>query len=117
MKTPDRREFILSFSAAMAGIALTHGQSQDPSTGAAVLGQGRYQWKVVPGWGVLDAETPVNDCHAMVQVKDGRIFLLTNHTKNNVIIYDKSGKLILDRAITGTTRITIPASGFATITR
>ena len=30
----------------------------------------------------------------MVQVKDGRIFLLTNHTKNNVIIYDKSGKLL-----------------------
>lgn len=78
----------------MAGLAVAGAQSQDPSVGAAVVGQGKYQWRVVPGWGVLDAETPVKDCHAMVQVSDGRIFLLTNHTKNNVIIYDKSGKLL-----------------------
>ena len=30
----------------------------------------------------------------MVQDKQGRIILLTNETQNNVIIYDKSGKLI-----------------------
>jgi hypothetical protein len=30
----------------------------------------------------------------MVQDSQGRIILLTNHTKNNVIIYDKSGKLL-----------------------
>ena len=30
----------------------------------------------------------------MVQDKNGRIILLTNETKNNVLIYDKSGKLI-----------------------
>lgn len=91
----DRRDFLLSLSSAMLALG-TRGfaQSQDGSTGAAVVGQGKYQWKVVPGWGVLDAETPVKDCHAMIQVKDGRIFLLTNETKNNVIIYDKAGKLL-----------------------
>ena len=30
----------------------------------------------------------------MVQDSKGRILLLTNETKNNVIIYDKKGKLI-----------------------
>lgn len=94
MKTLDRREFLVSFSAALAGLGLAQGQSQKLADGTELLGQGKYRWKVVPGWGVLDAETPVNDCHAMIQVKDGRIFLLTNHTKNNVIIYDKSGKLL-----------------------
>ncbi|BCU78732.1 peptidylglycine monooxygenase [Luteolibacter sp. LG18] len=79
----------------MAALTTTgFGQSQDPSTGAAVLGQGKYQWRVVPGWGVLDGSTPVKDCHGMIQTKDGRIFLLTNETKNNVIIYDKAGKLL-----------------------
>ena len=29
----------------------------------------------------------------MVQDARGRLILLTNHTKNNVIIYDKSGKV------------------------
>jgi hypothetical protein len=92
MKTFDRREFLISLSAALAGLGLADGQSENP--GGEILGQGAYRWKVVPGWGVLDPETPVKDCHAMVQVADGRIFLLTNHTKNNVIIYDKAGKLL-----------------------
>jgi len=35
----------------------------------------------------------VNDCHEMVQDSKGRIVMLTNHIKNNVIIYDKKGKL------------------------
>lgn len=91
----DRRDFLLSLSSAMVALSARGlAQSQDPATGAAVLGQGKYRWRVVPGWGVLDAETPVNDCHAMVQTKDGRIFLLTNETKNNVIIYDRAGKLL-----------------------
>lgn len=95
MNTLDRREFLLSASAALAGLTLTgHAQSKNPNAGAEVLGQGTYRWKVVPGWGVLDAETPVKDCHGMLQTKDGRIFLLTNHTKNNVIIYDRDGKLL-----------------------
>lgn len=85
---------MLSFAAAMAGLGVAGAQSQKADAGAELLGQGKFQWKVVPGWGVLDGETPVKDCHAMVQVKDGRIFLLTNHTKNNVIIYDKAGKLL-----------------------
>lgn len=94
MRTTDRREFVIALAAAFTGLTVSRGQSQDPSTGAAVLGRGNYQWKVVPGWGVLDSQTPVKDCHAMVQLKDGRIFLLTNHTKNNVIIYDKAGNLL-----------------------
>jgi sugar lactone lactonase YvrE len=46
-------------------------------------------------WGTLNADkTPVNDCHEMIQDAKGRIILLTNETKNNVIIYNKSGKLV-----------------------
>lgn len=37
---------------------------------------------------------PVNDCHEMVQDKRGRLFLLTNETKNNVLVYDTKGKLL-----------------------
>jgi len=92
----DRREFIFSLSAALAtlGMSRASAQSQKADAGAEIVGQGNYRWKVVPNWGVLDADTPVNDCHGMLQTKDGRIFLLTNHTKNNVIIYDRSGKLL-----------------------
>jgi len=37
---------------------------------------------------------PVNDCHEMVQDKHHRILLLTNETKNNVLIYNTKGKLL-----------------------
>ncbi|MFK8009982.1 MAG: 6-bladed beta-propeller [Saprospiraceae bacterium] len=60
-----------------------------------VIGHNSHQYKIDLNWGALNADFyPVNDCHEMVQDSKGRIILLTNHTKNNVIIYDKSGKLI-----------------------
>ena len=45
-------------------------------------------------WGVLDDTTPVNNCHGIVQARDGRVILLTDHTANNVIVYDKAGRLL-----------------------
>ncbi|WP_114748043.1 twin-arginine translocation signal domain-containing protein [Pleomorphovibrio marinus] len=60
-----------------------------------VIGHGSYKYKVIEGWGELDAgKNPVNDCHEMVEDAKGRLIMLTNETKNNVLIYDKSGKLL-----------------------
>ncbi len=60
-----------------------------------VLGHGSYKYRVIEGWGVLDAgKNPVNDCHEMVEDAKGRLIMLTNETKNNILIYDKSGKLL-----------------------
>jgi hypothetical protein len=60
-----------------------------------LLGHGSHRYRAIVGWGDLDpAKNPVNDCHEMVEDAKGRLILLTNETKNNVIIYDKSGKLL-----------------------
>lgn len=60
-----------------------------------IIGHNSHRYKVDLKWGNLDpVQTPVQDCHEMVQDSKGRIVLLTNHVKNNVIVYDKSGKLI-----------------------
>ncbi len=60
-----------------------------------VIGHNSHRYKVDMAWGNLDpSKVPVKDCHEMVQDSKGRIVMLTNHTKNNVIIYDKSGKLL-----------------------
>ncbi len=60
-----------------------------------VLGQGNKRYRLNTQWSQADvARYPVNDCHEMVQDHKGRILLLTNETKNNVIIYDKNGKLL-----------------------
>lgn len=60
----------------------------------AVLGQGAFRYRVVPGWGVLDEKTPVKNCHGLARDAEGHIILLTDHVANNVIVYDKRGKLV-----------------------
>ncbi len=60
-----------------------------------IVGHNSHRYKIDMSWGALNATAyPVNDCHEMVQDSKGRIILLTNHTKNNVIVYDKKGKLV-----------------------
>jgi hypothetical protein len=60
-----------------------------------VLGHGKKRYKINTRWSHADvAKNPVNDCHEMVQDSKGRILLLTNETKNNVIIYDKNGNYL-----------------------
>lgn len=59
-----------------------------------VLGQGDHKFRVVPKWGEQGAATPVKNCHGIVCTGEGRIVLLTDHTKNNVIIQDTTGKVL-----------------------
>ena len=60
-----------------------------------IIGHNSHRYKVDMNWGNLNPlQVPVKDCHEIVQDSKGRIVMLTNHTKNNVIIYDKSGKLL-----------------------
>lgn len=91
-----RRQFIYQGVLCMAGIGL--GKKALASLlpfGDLVIGHNSHQYKIDLNWGALNADHyPVQDCHEMVQDSKGRIVLLTNHTKNNVIIYDKAGKLI-----------------------
>ncbi|QDU06674.1 6-bladed beta-propeller [Gimesia aquarii] len=88
-----RRDFLyqslLSGACAMGARELAAQEKRLP-----VLGQGKFQYRPVAGWGVLDAKTPVKNCSAMVVDSKGRIFLLTDHLKNNVIIYNKDGQLL-----------------------
>ncbi|WP_299115042.1 6-bladed beta-propeller [uncultured Winogradskyella sp.] len=94
----SRRKFLKQSSCLAAGLltypmygnAFSFSDSKD-----IIVGHNSHRYKVDLNWGNLDAsKTPVNDCHEMVQDSKGRIVLLTNEVKNNVIIYDKSGKLL-----------------------
>jgi hypothetical protein len=60
----------------------------------AVIGHGAFRYRVDTGWSKADPDRyPVNDCHEMVQAADGRLFLLTNHKQNNVLIFQPDGTL------------------------
>jgi hypothetical protein len=88
----QRRTFIKSASIGGAGLLYKPSliAGDDP-----LLGQGKKRYRLNTHWSKADvARNPVNDCHEMIQDSKGRILLLTNEVKNNVLIYDKSGKLL-----------------------
>jgi peptidylamidoglycolate lyase len=90
----NRRTFIKNTSLA-AGAVYAPAMLQGLKGDEIILGHNNKQYKIDTQWSKINAARyPVKDCHEMVQDKLGRIILLTNETKNNVIIYDKSGKLI-----------------------
>jgi len=60
-----------------------------------LIGHGNHRYRVDVHWSKADpAKYPVRDCHEMVQDSGKRLFLLTNHKQNNVLIYDTGGQLI-----------------------
>ncbi len=88
----QRRNFIKNTSLGMAALII---KPSMPFREDLILGQGSKRYKIDTHWSKADvAKYPVNDCHEMIQDSKGRILLLTNETKNNVLIYNKKGKLL-----------------------
>lgn len=86
-----RRKFLQRTTAVAAACAFIPARAQ---TASPTLGQGAFRYRMVPNWGVLGADTPVKDCHGLVTDREGHIILLTNHPANNVIVYDRAGRLV-----------------------
>ncbi len=94
----DRRKSLSKSSIAIAGIVIAPhfaiGKSS-PKLSEMVIGQGDFKYRVHQEWGNLDpSKTPVNNCHEMVMDSKGRLIMVGDDTHNNVLIYDKSGKLL-----------------------
>jgi hypothetical protein len=88
-----RRTFLQQTSLLAGSIIITKDLFAKPK--GPVYGHNGMQYRMDVKWGALNpAKHPVNDCHEMVEDKKDRIILLTNETKNNVIVYTKSGKLL-----------------------
>jgi len=90
----NRRTFLKHSSLATGVIcapAILRGIQSDDT----IIGHNNKRYRINTKWSQANAsQFPVKDCHEMVQDKTGRILLLTNETKNNVLISDKSGKLV-----------------------
>jgi hypothetical protein len=93
MPHPTRRHFLRTAAAATVACGFVRTTSR-AQPAPVTLGQGAFRYRVVPGWGILNSDTPVKDCHGLARDRAGHIILLTNHVANNVIVYDHSGKLV-----------------------
>ncbi len=96
-----RRSFIKkTTAAAVAGTIMPQLNFGNSDANAldmhGVVGHGDFRYKVDSKWGVQDpSRVPINDCHEMVIDSRGRIFMTTTgESNNNIIIYDRSGKVM-----------------------
>jgi hypothetical protein len=93
--TTSRRDFIKKSAATLALSVPVFNIISRPLLEEEIIGHGKFRYRVHKNWGNLDpAKTPVKNCHEMVMDKKGRLIMVTDETKNNIIIYDRSGKLL-----------------------
>jgi hypothetical protein len=89
-----RRNFIQTTLAAGGALCIP-GIIRGLQPDELILGHNQKRYRIDTRWSKANPQThPVKDCHEMVQDRKGRLFLLTNETRNNVLIYDKSGRLL-----------------------
>jgi len=59
-----------------------------------VIGHHSHTYRVHSGWGIPPGSSfPVRDCHEMILAGNGLLYLLTNDTRNNILIYRPDGSL------------------------
>lgn len=89
----NRRNFITTTALAIPAFSIAGaGKSTKEEL---IVGQGDYRYRVVADWAKVNPrQYPLFNCHEMVASRDGRLFLLGDHPDNNVLIFDRSGKVL-----------------------
>lgn len=90
----SRRTFTKTTALATAALSMNSLSSLAASDGE-IIGHGSHRYRIRTQWGKLDsAKFPVNNCHEMVQDSKGRLLMIGDEAKNNILVYDRSGKLL-----------------------
>ena len=75
-----------------APMVLTSFKSADAPV---IIGHGEFRYRLDKQWSKADHKKfPIKNCHEMIQAADGRLFLLTDEGRNNILVYDTNGALV-----------------------
>jgi len=72
-------------------------QAQSAPAGGEVglLGHGPAKYRLDPAWAKVDpAVAPIVNAHALAEGKDGRIYLVTDHPKNDFLVFEQDGRFV-----------------------
>ncbi|WDQ18499.1 peptidylglycine monooxygenase [Rhodopirellula sp. P2] len=98
----DRRSFLKTGVVASAGAAalaqsatLVSAAEKDVAAESNLIGHGDFRYRVQKDWAQVNpVQTPIDNCHEMVQDSQGRLVMIGDDPRNNIIIFDKSGKVL-----------------------
>ena len=92
----QRRSFLRNSALTAATLAVptilaSRGRAQEE----LVVGHGTHRYKVNAGWAKVNPRVhPLINCHEMVASKNGKLYMLGDHSDNNVLVFDRSGKVV-----------------------
>ncbi len=93
-----RRTFLKKGLAASAALSATPSfgfhMVRKPKPEEEIVGHGDYQYQIHRNWAKLGTTKPLLNCHEMVMDSKGRLIMIGDHPANNVLVFDKSGKLL-----------------------
>jgi hypothetical protein len=84
-----RRDFVINTSTALLASSINLKFDNE-----MIVGHNEKQYKWDKSWALNQDLLPVKDCHEMVFTDKKEIILLTNEVKNNIIYFDKNGKIL-----------------------
>lgn len=92
-----RRHFFLSgLSTALAATWTQQLRAAPDPKKDIVVGHGAHRYRVNKDWvpAGQGRHHPILNCHEMVQVKDGRLFMIGDHWDNQMLIYKPDGTIL-----------------------
>ncbi|MCA1964598.1 MAG: hypothetical protein LDL31_11685 [Prosthecobacter sp.] len=93
--TLSRRRFATASLGALAAPFVCAQSKTAPEHHGEIIGHGGLRYRVDKLWSRADLnQVKLKDCHEMAQAADGRLFMLTNHAANNVLVYAVDGTLL-----------------------
>lgn len=93
---PTRRFFLAGLgTAAAASFQQAVTAAPDPKKDV-VVGHGNHRYKVNKDWVApgQGRHHPILNCHEMVQVKDGRLFMIGDHWDNQMLVFNHDGTIL-----------------------
>lgn len=93
---PTRRHFIGGLSTALAATWTESLRAAPDPKKDVVIGHGNHRYKVNKDWVPAGQGRfhPILNCHEMVQVKDGRLFMVGDHWDNQMLVFKPDGTIL-----------------------
>lgn len=91
-----RRHFLVGLSTAAASVWVQKVSGAPNPLTETIIGHGKFRYRVQKDWVApgQGRHHPILNCHEMIQVRDGRLFMIGDHESNQMLVYKTDGTIL-----------------------